>query len=118
MATLLRHGYEPFTDEREYLALIEDWINAIGRFPQFAIEQACNDFLASETRRVMPAHIVQRCVAIMADVRGEVSRVRARIEEQNAPPREEPTPEAKARVGALVKQFRRDTRGPDPRTKG
>lgn len=106
ITTFLRHYFEPDTDDREFVAMVSDWMDDLERFPQFAIEDAIADYRRNETRRPAPAAIVRRCVAIMAEIRGEVARVRQRAEEASEQ-RRPPTEEQRAAAQAIVAQFRR-----------
>ena len=103
VATLLAHGYQSGMDSRVAKGVARDWIMALRDFPQWAIEDACDDFLRTETCRVVPAHIVSRCVSAMTEVRSSLERQRPRAVDPAAPP---PTQEQKDRVNQLVERLK------------
>lgn len=115
ITTLLHHFFDTDPDDRVFMSAMNDWLDALERFPQFAIEQACQEYLAESENRPKPASIVRRCVSIMSEVRGEASKTRQRIEQFEST-RVEPSNESRDRVASIVESFSRNHRGPDPRT--
>lgn len=78
-----------------------DWTAALSRFPQFALVEAFDEWLAEETHRPSPAHIVKIAVRKVSSVRAEVQKLQAEPET----PRETPSDEAKARMAQAVKNL-------------
>lgn len=101
ITTLRRHYSASLPDDRHDEAMMEDWLDVLDPFPQFAVEAACADYLRSETFPPRPADICQRAAAIMADLRKRLSEVSA--------PREAPPPfkiseeERLRRIGELAR---------------
>jgi hypothetical protein len=49
--TLLAHYFQPGSPSEVLEAAIDDWIEALGQFPQQAIQAACTEYLREEPRR-------------------------------------------------------------------
>lgn len=101
IATLLSHFPQKDRDNRISEKQAEDWLQALRSFPQFAVEAACDGYLREETWRPAPAHIVRRCVVVMAEARGEAKRIQPQGELKA-----EPSADQRARVAAMVARFK------------
>lgn len=75
VATLLSHFYVSSMGASEMRAIAEDWIAALGEFPNWAIQEACAEYLATETRKPTIAAIRQLTQAKIGAV--SLMRVRA-----------------------------------------
>jgi len=61
VATLLSHFYVSPMSEHEAKAVAEDWADALGEFPQWAVEEACREYLRTQDRKPTIAAIRALC---------------------------------------------------------
>jgi len=61
VATLLSHFFVSSTEEAEMRAMLSDWADALGEFPQWAIEEACREYLRTQERKPTIAAIRKLC---------------------------------------------------------
>lgn len=62
IATLLSHFYVSPMSETEARAVAQDWANALTEFPQWAVEEACDEWLRTMDRRPTIAGIRKLCL--------------------------------------------------------
>lgn len=101
--TLLSHFFQKGTDAKVSEMQALDWMTALSRYPQFAVEEACAEYLRTMTRRPTPADIVRLSAKHTGDVRNAIERA---TPPKSEPPRPAPSPEESARVKALVASFK------------
>lgn len=61
VATLLSHFYVSLTDETEMRAILADWAKALAEFPQWAVTEACDEYLRTQERKPTIAAIRKLC---------------------------------------------------------
>lgn len=85
IAALLSHYYVPDSRPELQRAVAHDWIDCIGEFPWWAIQEACRKWMRMERRRPTPSDIRDLC---QRQVRAEMQqrdRLRKIISENDHP---------------------------------
>lgn len=79
ITVLLSHFFVAKMPAQVWAKLIEDWVRALSEFPMWAIEAACDSWMASEERKPTPAAIRRLAVEVVADASEERRKLRATI---------------------------------------
>lgn len=103
--TARRHYSASQADDRVDAAMMDDWLDIIGGFPHFAVDEAFRGWLRDESFPPTPAGIKARCVAAMSEVRAELAKVATPKEAPSQPNRV--TPEK-------MREIVRDAYGDEP----
>jgi len=104
VATMLSHFYVSPMSEAEARAVANDWADALGEFPQWAVDEACRDWLRNHTRKPTIADIRGLCVhhfAVVDFTRQKAMRgpVESRVREVQSPERRAEIAERLAKMG-------------------
>lgn len=67
---MLSHYFTPALSEDGRVLVDRDWVQTLGHFPAWAVEQACSEHVREDTRRPTPAAIkdrTEKAIAYFAD---------------------------------------------------
>ena len=76
VAGLLEHWFVADSDDAVAAVVARDWVNALRRFPEWAIADARRDWLEQHASRPAPADIVAACDALVAAAEIELACLR------------------------------------------
>lgn len=76
ITTLLSHWYVAKLPQAAWAAIIEDWRKALADLPMWAIEEACQQWFATEERKANPAGIRRLAKEAMAEADEERLKLR------------------------------------------
>ena len=96
IATMLAHFYVSPLSEAEMSAVASDWAEALREFPQWAIAEACSEWLRTQERKPTPAAIRRLCQHHFAVV--EFTRLKAMRGPTGQQDADRPPVSAKARA--------------------
>lgn len=85
VTVLLSHFFVADQAEGIGPAVIEDWLYALERYPMWAIQQACRDWLCTHRQRPTIADITELCEFWVGDARTELALLRKLIAVQPKP---------------------------------
>lgn len=110
IGTLLAHYWTPENDDTLSRVIAADWIGVLCHLPQWTIEQACVDYLASEDSRRKPQPGQIRALAVKAlervgPVREDIKQLEMWRDRYAAPA--PPSKESRERMTARVAEFKR-----------
>jgi hypothetical protein len=104
VATLLSHFYVSQMSEHEARAVAQDWADALLEFPQWAVDEACREWLRTQERKPTIAGIRKLCQQHFAIV--ECTRYKAMrgpiARGEPVEPRETVSPERRAKMAAEI----------------
>lgn len=100
VATLLSHFYVSLMGEAEMRAVASDWLDALAEFPEWAIGEACSEWLRTQDRKPTIAGIRKLCAQHFAVV--EYTRQKAMRGPQATEERAPISPEERAARAATI----------------
>ena len=108
IATMLAHFYVSPLSEAEMSAVASDWAEALREFPQWAIAEACSEWLRTQERKPTPAAIRRLCqhhFAVVEFTRLKAMRGPTGQQDADRPP---VSTEARERMAAKVAEIHSD----------
>jgi hypothetical protein len=79
IAALLAHAWVPELEESAMAMLVDDWSEALARFPGWAVAQAARELIGSGPRLTIAA-MVEACIRLIADTKAELAGLRRLVD--------------------------------------
>lgn len=82
VAGLTEHWYVAEGDRAVQDVATLDWLDALLRFPEWAVAEACADWIGHQTRRPVPADIANRCRELTGKFSAQIIALRRLLQRQ------------------------------------